>query len=219
MATLLTDTFDRANNTTVLGGPVTGGPYTVRAGTWGVIGNQCYTSVSTAASQVTFPAAADVDLQATFPVVVSSGGGVMARWTAATDYWYLGLTGTTWALMRNTVATGLSSVVIGPTAVNGDTVRLICLGRYVYGFVNGRMVAAAEDSFPSATVAGLRINSSISLRIDNLSAADATSVPGAPTTADILDLTEMPMFAADAAWTDGWLYRGRDTRTADAGRP
>lgn len=46
--TLLSDTFDRANSTTVVGSPQVGNNPVILVGTWGIIGNQLYQATATA---------------------------------------------------------------------------------------------------------------------------------------------------------------------------
>ena len=220
MASLLTDDFNRANSTTVLGWLVSGGAYTVRLGTWGINGNAAYTSASLANAHVTFPAAANVDIQATFPVLVASAG-LIARWVDTSNYWLLGTSGSGWALCRY-LAGSITPIVTGPVFADGDVARLITIGKNIYAYINGKLVMYWEDQYYSAAtaVAGFRISSSTTFRIDDLSAADApASAPGAPTTGKVIDLDEMLMLDIDPTPPrDGWLYRGRDTKTADAGK-
>ena len=137
MATLLTDDFNRADNVTVLGGPVTGGPYTVRLGVWGINTNRALTN-TVVNSHVTFPAAVDVSLQVTLPVLGSSGG-LIARWVDANTNWLFGLNGTVWALMHSVAGT-YTVFSSGPTAVAGDVIRFVAYGRNLYGLVNGKLV-------------------------------------------------------------------------------
>lgn len=217
MAVLLTDDFNRTASTTVLGGPVTGGPYTVRVGTWGVIGNQAYTSASVANSHVTFPAAVDVDIQATIPVQGNSLG-LIVRWVDASNFWYFGWQISTWALLRNTAGTLQQFSTSSPVPVNGDVLRCIAYGRSLYGFVNGRLMCWCEDQFFSAATAtsGFRINSNTTLRIDDLTASDAVGIPGDGGTATMRD--DVASFIASSDYDPvGAVYKGRDSAAADAG--
>lgn len=200
---LLLDDFNRANSTTSLGSAIAGGPYTVRAGTWGINSNRAYTSVSTAESLVTFPAATDVDLQVTFAVL---GGHLVLRWVDSSNYWLIGpASGTSgvWTVWRKRAGTFVVAASSGVTAAAGDVVRAIASGRFLYFYANTKMVIAIEDNaFPAATsTCGLRLSSTTTGRFDDLSANPAPiNIPGTP------DGT-----------SNTALYRGRDTKTADEG--
>lgn len=201
MTNWLTDDFNRANSTTVVGSPSVGGPYTQQVGTWGISGNTLYTSASTANSQLTFPAAINLDLSATF--VVSGGSTVSAsqlmfRWVDVSNFWMFGRVGTGLVAFTH-VAAGVSTQVTASIAfTDGQALRVVAFGKYLYGFIAGVLVATVEDQYyaSAGTPAGFRSNSNTSTRIDDASAVDATTVPS------------------------GWgsalaLYKGRDTTALD----
>lgn len=212
MATLLTDDFNRANSTTSPGTPSAGGPYTVRAGTWGINSNQLYTSASTAASLVTFPAAVDVDVSIK---VATLGGtpGVVVRYVDTSNYWLASNVSGTWTLQRRTAGT-LTTYATGPAAATGDVARVVALGKVVYLLLNGKLVAQADDPWQTVAtaVAGFYINSSTAARLDDASAADAAAVPGiSGTGAQLLTDQRIPT----ARQTGAYIYKGRDTAVLD----
>lgn len=215
MADLLIDDFNRANSTNNPGTPQVGGPYTVRAGTWGIIGNELYTSSSTANALLTFPAAFDVEVS--FKIGLMASSGVVARYVDANNFWYVGWdSGNVATLFRRTAGTlyGLGS---SRALSVWDTLTIVGFGGYVYGLRNGQLFAAAEDGFVASTptAAGVRINSSTSARIDDLAARDATTRPGGleGATAAMVELT----YSETTPISTGFVYKGRDTKTADEG--
>lgn len=218
MTTYLSDDFNRANSTTSLGSPVTGGPYTVRVGTWGINGNQAYTSAAVGESVVTFPAAIDVDISCKFSVL---GGSLVVRWIDGSNYWIITTIGGTnlACIFRRQAGVNVQIFQSGLSVVAGDIVRVIAKGRYIYLYVNNVFVGSVEDyAFPAATVtSGMRIATSIAPRLDDISAADPpTLVPGGVDGGTGM-LVSMDFGPNTNSPLPSFLYRGRDTKTADDG--
>lgn len=211
MAILLTDDFNRANSTTAPGTPTAGGPYTVRAGTWGINANQLYTSASTAASLLTFPAAVNVDFSAKLATL---GGtpGLMVRYVDAANYWLASVFGGAWLLQRRIAGTN-TTIATGPVAAAGDVARVVAFGGEIYLIINGKLVTQADDPWQAAAtaVAGFYINSSTAARFDDASAVDATAVPGNLSAANLLTDQRIPT----ARETGAYIYKGRDTAILD----
>lgn len=196
MATLLSDNFNRADSATVPGSPGTGGPYTVVTGTAGINGNRLYfptVNTTNLGSHLTFPAAADVDMQATIAVIGSTSVsfGLLFRYTDASNTWGFEFNANAYKLIRYNAGSLLSwSSGIAPTA--GDVIRVVAIGRRITGLLNGVAIIEMEDVFSvSATVCGVR-DTHINNRLDDLTVVDASQFS-----------------------ESGYLYKGRDTKTFD----
>lgn len=219
MATLLSDTFNRANSTTVPGTPATGGPYTAAAGTWGILSNALYTSASLANAVLTFPAARDIDVTATF-VTVSDASGIVFRYVDLNNYWVLyqptGI-GAQWTLARRVAGT-LINQWSGPAMASGDVARVVAFGPGIYVFINGRFYGSVSDmwaTIPAAnSPAGFYIASSTVAQFDAATALDATAIPagiGDGGSANVLTDQRIPAARA----TGAFIYKGRDTAALD----
>lgn len=204
------DDFNRANSNTTPGAPLVGGPYTVRTGTWGIISNQLYTSASTPEAQMTFPGEVDPDFQVKIKAIGSSPG-IMWRWVDVNNFWVLVL-GTTPGLFRRTGGTYVQFHSSLPAPVVNDVYRVVCRGRYVTVFRNGRAIISVEDPWAAVATAtmGYRFNSDIVSRLD-----DAIVNPALE---ESLSMDVPAILTPDALRNTGTLlYKGRDTKLADEG--
>lgn len=219
----LWDDFNRTASTTVIGSPVSGGPYTVVTGTWGVIGGvlagQVYTSVSTASSYVTFPAAADVDITFQIPATGATTTGVLLRYVDASNRWFFGYTqGTGLTLSRTVTGTGVILFGLNRTALATDVYRVIAKGPMFYIFLNGLLRATVYDTaLQTATVCAIWMNSTAAARMDDLLVVAAPADPlagfGSGTTDTALGTSDVTGAAIPSS--TGWEYRGRDTKALD----
>lgn len=216
MAVLLQDDFNRANSTTSLGSPVTGGPYTVQSGVWGISNNEAYLSTAPSNAHVTFPAAINIDLSARIPVTPSSSlqPGLTFRYADVNNHWLL--------LVRNTLTLSLwhcaagtyTELATAPFAVN-DVVGVKAYGDQIGWFSNGRQLGQMTDAwFASAgTGAGLRSGGVTSGRWDDLLAQDQLA-PWSSWGASPEGATDLELIDAASALIPS-LYKGRNTAFAD----
>lgn len=216
MATLLSDAFTRADSTTTPGTPDVGGPYTVRAGTFGISSNRLYCPTpngSGSGSHLTFPAASNVDISATLPVTLSGNAlSLICRWQDASNMWMATVTNGGMFLRRVQAGSYVNYVVSSQIPEVGDVLRFLALGRDLYVFLNGRLKMWSIDQRynNTYTVAGVQLLDN-SQRIDDLLAVDATM----PNIDGYLD--DDPYAVADPEERLAFLYKGRNTKALDEG--
>lgn len=212
---LIEDSFDRANNASALGSPsITGGPYTVRVGTWGIIDNRAYTSVSTSGSVATFPAAIDVSLEATLPIATTTSQGFVVRWVDNSNHWAIGSRLGVYGIQRFTAG---AETIYATTATQaaGDVVKAVAQGRMLHLIVNGKVRLSVEDHFfaTATTTCGLRLSLSTAARMDNLIGRSTVTLPVDGSVAKTLS---KPQTIHDVDLSPLFVYKGRDTRAEDA---
>lgn len=158
---LVSDSFNRANNTSSLGTADSGHVWTALAGTWGIDTNRARKYSPGAQGYAVIDAGvANGTVQATLQGTVSSGGagggGVAFRMTDANNGWFTEADGTSGYLYK--VAGGGFSIVASYGGwVVGDVVSVVLSGTSIIVKKNGVQVASVTDSFNStATKHGLR---------------------------------------------------------------
>lgn len=213
MATLLSDNFDRANSTSVVGAPQIGPTPTVPAGTAGISSNQLYQS-SGPANVVWDLGTPNVDLTATFSGMSSSNGvSFMIGYAGATIYWLCSFRTNGVELYRQETA-GFYTVAFNGTALDtaGVLARVAYKDRILRAWADGVQVIRWDTDAPvTATSHGIRISNYSPVRADNILGVDSTN-DDVETTGETLD----PSIAADFYMDPGFVYRGRDLKTQDA---
>jgi hypothetical protein len=212
MATLLSDNFDRANSTTVIGAPAIGPTPTVLSGVGGISTNELYAPTPTLVAVYDL-GTVSVEMQAEVTGTASGrAAGFVFGGASATDFYYVhfgnaivetyrqgpgGL-----AVMYRRGLTIPSTMVTLKASHNTGVLR---------AYVDGTLVLQAPtDGDLTSTRAGVRINHN-AIRVNNLLGVDA------PTITD----TEPPAALAPevAQVGDGGeaisVYRGRDTKALD----
>ncbi len=222
MAILHSDTFTRANSTTVLGTPDVGGPYTFfGGGVWGINNNEAYLSTAAAGAQAAFPAAFNIDISIRLAVTPTSTvvPGLMIRWVDASNHWLLQTRSSPFGLMLYRcvagVYTNVADTTIPAMAIN-DVIGLKAYGDQIAWLHNGRTYGVITDQWAAngASIATMRNGGSGVARFDNLLAQDQTSPIGQWPNAEGSDLTpDLTLAAAPSAIPS--LYKGRDTALAD----
>lgn len=220
---IIDDSFDRANSTTSPGTPdLALGAYTVRSGTWGIISNQLYTSVS-AVSQITFPATHDFRIDITLVVsgqaTGANGAALMGRWIDANNHWFFGRRATGVVALQRCIAGTYYQYSPDFNVVEGVTrIGLGAFGNKVYAYLNDRLVVQIDDPWAAtaAPVAGIRIASSTAARLDDLYGETLLVRPG-----DLPDGSTSEVLADLIVGVDSgiqpFVYKGRDKRSADEG--
>lgn len=207
MATLLSDTFTRADSTTSPGTPDTGGPYTAVTGTWGISSNKLYVPTAGATNVLTVPAAANLTAQVTVTGTSSFGtfGGLVFRYVDASNYWYwvtnAGYYGPT--LYRRVAGSNTQLTnQFGSTWTDNFTLKVEAYGNAIYCSVNGALKVVLDDgTFSTATTAGfLTNNSSTAPRLDDATFADLSAHPSSLNGSSNIH-----------------VYKGRDLNTDDTG--
>jgi hypothetical protein len=218
IVTLLFDRFERANSTTSPGVPETGGPYTVRVGTFGINANRLY-SVSAGNTQLTFPAAFDVDVRAKLGSSPNGRIGLMVRWANSTNYWMFWVADGAASIYRciNGTFTMMSQQSVRAWVV-GDTARFVAVGRRLYGFYNDDLVTTVFDRYSSLagteTEAGVR-HDTANHYIDTLSAYPSYSGMW-DSTGDLAPVAPSD-FGAQQSVLQSFVYKGRNSKTDDTG--
>lgn len=207
------DTFNRANSATSAGTPEVGGPYTVRAGTWGIISNALYTAVTNAEAQITFPAYVDLDFTVTVDVF-GSNGGILFRWVDTNNCWLVNWASGGIQLNRRVAGSWMvQSSLYTPARAPGDTVRVVAIGRLIQVFHNTKRIIVAEDPFfgVATATAGFRLSSDSTSRVGSAAVVAAAAL--APGSGQAFE--DEP----EGAGRDpgAHLYKGRDTKIADEG--
>jgi hypothetical protein len=222
MAVLLSDDFNRADSTNVLGSPQVGGPYTVVSGTWGIQTNRAYVSVGLTGSKVTFPAAKDIDISITLGGGVSSSvqHGAMFRYVDASNFWALHARTGSGTVGLYLTRGGVNNLMLqwDHSSTTGTVLRAVAVGPNIAVYANGVLGGVMQDPFwdNNASAAGLLSWGSGIPHFDSVLASDATSVAAVddwgtnPEAFDGVDLG----FTADADYLTS-LYKGRDTAAAD----
>ena len=164
------DEFNRAANTSSLGTPSLGGPYTVAAGTWGVAADQTgYTSTSTSDSRVLVPGSVNFDASFTMPALVGSSGFIF-RALDGNNLWLFDYeSDATWRLWVKIAGTYTNLWSISG-AVSSDTIRIIGYDEIIYVRINNVTRVQLEDLRYSAggSQFGLRTSSTTAAKFDNV---------------------------------------------------
>lgn len=212
------DDFNRADNTSSLGSPVTGGPYTVRAGTWGVNSNQCYTSASVSAAHVTTDiGVTNFEFSATFPVT-SPSCGIIFYWTDINNFYLFHRTTTNIQFYRRNAGTFQLLLDQAIASVANDKMTVVTRDGEIYCYLNGHRRFSTLAQINPTTVIGFYISSSVTARIDNAVATSYTSLAGGVDGGGGASPTAATDVSAGSAHTGqtAFVYKGRDTKTADS---
>jgi hypothetical protein len=212
------DDFNRANNTSSLGSPVTGGPYTVQAGTWGINTNQCYTSASVAASHVTVDlGVTNFEYAATFPVT-SASCGIIFYWTDASNFYLWHRTTTDIQFYRRNAGTFQLIWSQPITSVANDKMTVVTRDGEIYCYLNDKRRFSTSSQIAITSTVGLYISSSTAARIDNAAATSYTNLIGGVDGgggASPIAISDVSSGAAHTGYS-AFVYKGRDTKTADS---
>ena len=181
-----TDTFTRANSTTVLGTTETGSlPWVQMRGVWGISSNQAYLSTSNANSVAAVDlGSADMTVEATMPVR-SSGSPVLAvRITDFSNWIGYQATNSAGTLLRAVNGTYFTTSSIAPTYLNGnnsaslpsaagDVMKLVASGSLITLYKNNVAICQFTDN-TTGTYGGFRTDGSTA-RFDDFSASSAAA--------------------------------------------
>lgn len=181
MTVIFADDFNRANNTSSLGTPTTGGPYSVVSGTWGINGNQGYISAG-GTSIVTFPAAADIEVQFTVAgLQLVNAQSVYFRYADANNSFRLNYT-TNSGLSLIRRFSGTDATIWSPSAsavpvANGDVLKIVCIGQFIAIYQNGNLLIGIDyPLLTTGTACGYHATST-GHRFEDVSVDDAPNDP------------------------------------------
>lgn len=216
MATLLSDNFDRANSTTVVGAPQVGPAPTIDLGAAGISSNQLY--ASTAVAHVNWDLGTP-DVELSMVVNSISGGnaaGLVLGFSGTTaDYYLVQALTTGLTLHRNSpggILTVLASSAIRYPANNGSVLKFSHKNQVLRVYVDGTLVLRWGLDYPmTATKHGIRM-ATINNRYDNILAVDAPVI-----SEDYVGAvrTDNNQFKGPEFREPSWAYLGRDTKTED----
>lgn len=215
MAILLSDTFTRANNTTVVGAPEIGPTPTVPLGVAGINTNQL--SVTTNPAQVVWELGTpDVEFTAVNPNTLASttGLGIMLGWVNTNNFWYVYFDTdetTLYQVIGGNLAQTYATTVAA--ASTGATVKASHSDGMIRVHIAGVEVFRWRPEVPlTGTGAGIRFPHT-SKFVGSVEASDAPAFP----TPDLPGALSDQQFAGvDAGLPDGFVYLGRDTKIQDA---
>ncbi len=200
MAVLVSDTFDRANSTSVVGAGSVGPAPTSLVGTWGISANQLYASavVSSRAFIAWDVGTPNVDIVLTRTAGSLNVGGFIFGAVSATDCYMMNWNGTSLGVGRwiGTAFVAYAGLYVPPGYALGQELRVVHNAGVVEAFVAGATIGRVTlPQVPSGTLAGV-YTSTTAERWNDLGISDS-----APINMEY----------------DGFTYKGRDTATLDSG--
>lgn len=216
MATLLSDNFNRANSTSVVGAPQIGPTPTVLSGAAGIFTNQFYV-VSTPGNVSWALGTPDVEITATNMNTLSTTGmSVLLGIIDNLNYWQIQFqtnSVTLFQLVAGNALTAYISMVRNPAAT-GSVCKVHYRDGIIRVYVDGTLVIRHAVAVPiTAGSHGMR-STTPTRYLDTLLVEDAPVIDEPTKTGDIaagLDL------AGDELYADpGFAYLGRDLKTQDA---
>lgn len=214
MATLLSDNFDRANNTTTVGPPQIGPSPTVHTGVGGISSNNLYTPTQPCVISYDL-ATVNVEMSFTYATTpVSAACSILLAVTDANNYYQVHFNSTGVSLIHTT---GGNANTLYASTVAIPALGSVCRAHYrdgvIRAYVSGTLVIRwAVDAIPTATRHGFR-SVSTAMRVDDLLGTDAPTVSEPTLTGDMRDPTT-GMSGAEKL-EPGFVYRGRDTKGQD----
>ena len=225
MAIIVQDNFNRADSTSVLGSPQIGPAPTIVSGTWGISGNQAYTSaVGSNGSVVVWECGTpNVDITLKRTVTQTAGGPVLAvntsldLWQAlfSNDFTTAPVEGGLIRFFGASFAWGYGVRGRCSAAVNAAAVlRVIHFNGLVEMWADSTLIARGQ--VPEAltlTKHGIRA-STTQQKYDDITISDAPDITLPVKTGQVREHT-FGLFAQTLPSKDAFLYRGRDTKAQD----
>lgn len=203
MAVILSDDFDRANSTNTVGpSPVGGITPTSSIGTWGINGNQLYSSaVSSSEAMILWDAGTpnvDITVHRTAGTLTNTIRVLFAG-VSATDLYQVNFANGSSANVGRRIGTAFfaySGISIPSTYSLGQQLRVNHKNGVVETFINGVSVGRYQlPVVPTGTLVGI-YHTTTADRWNDLTVSDAADI--------------------DMEY-DAFLYKGRDTASLDAG--
>lgn len=215
--TYYSDDFNRADSTSSLGSPVTGGPYTVQSGTWGISANRAYTSASVSAAHVTVNLGVSNYVFSAVLPVLSASSGLIFHWTDANNFYLWHSTTTDISLYRRVAGTFNQLWASTITRAANDKLTVCTRGEEIYLYLNDKRRYSTTSQYATTTTVGFYMSSSTAGRIGNATAVSYTVLPGG-TDGGTMSFTDTTL--SQTATTNNplsaFLYKGRDTKTDDS---
>jgi hypothetical protein len=216
MATLLSDDFNRANSTSVIGAPQIGPSPVVQTGIGGINSNQLYgpTSVMVATYDLGTP---NVEISFLASNVSGPVDGAVLGYVSSTDYYYVGFQGTS-PVVLNKVTTGGTVALYSSSVRQPTSSTSVCKAHYRDGIIRAYVddvlvLRWVLDTPITANLHGVRLSTSTG-RLDNLLGTDAPTI-----SEPILDGAKPDVaFVYTEATADippSFVYLGRDTKLQD----
>lgn len=148
--TVASDTFTRADNTSVIGNAEVGGAWTALIGalsSWGISSNQAYSAAG--ANNITIYQSTTAS-DCTVSITLSVWSGQMGLWCRITDASnFIRLLEAGGTIFLEKIVAGVSST-LGSTAIvlaSGDTLSLVMSGNSIVAKRNGTTIITASDAF------------------------------------------------------------------------
>lgn len=158
----------------------------------------------------TVPAPADLDASWTYPVIPSAGNstGFVFRYVSATNFWYWELipSGSRARFYNPAIGDVYTSPTVGTSAyvpVNGEKLRVIAKGKYIYLYIGNKLVDMREDVMYNPYYTSYRAG--IMMDLATNAVMDEFTIYTNPTTDPLASLNGKNAF----------LYKGRMTHSQD----
>lgn len=172
------DNFDKPPGTSV-GSPQVGGSYTLSPGPWSISDTGRLYTPTSADLKLLFPGSFNFDWTFNIPVAPNNNGGVIFRYTDASNYMMFfrsgnGETNSTYRLRRN--ANGNATDLFATASAEGvpkvtDVIRIVGKDNWIYVYINGVRLTQREDHrafvTPAPTTMGFYSWASPNLQMDN----------------------------------------------------
>jgi hypothetical protein len=211
VATLLSDDFNRANSTSVVGSPAVGPAPVTQTGTAGISGNAFYASLAPAI--VTWDLGTpDVELSVIgSTLTASNSANLVLGYVSATDYWGASLYSDRIALLRSTPGAVVLLAEAFRTNPAGTKLSMNYRDKVLRIYRNDELVLNFDVDTITATKHGLRTNA-ITPRMDDLLGTDSP-----PLDADTLGATVSGggAIATEPFFASAFVYQGHDTKIQD----
>jgi hypothetical protein len=216
MATLLSDNFDRANSTTVIGSPQTGPAPVVQFGVGGISGNQLYCSTATLVATYDL-GTPNVELSAVGNSLSARYLTLVLGYVSSTNCYLVAFSaGVAVQLIQATPGGG--PILCQSTAKMPAASGSVCKANYrdgiIRAYVDGVLVLRWHVDAPiTSNLHGLRIQNVTSPTVDNLLGVDTPVItddfPGG-LQSDDLTFADVEYNSPETS-----VYRGRDTKIQD----
>lgn len=218
MATLLSDNFDRANSTSVVGSPQIGPAPTVLSGTLGISSNALYASAVAGDGAMVVWDLATPDVEFTFQRDSLLGTmGVIFCAASATDYIYAecpagGMTLSRRKASPETAPQPLVGAFWGGAL--GDTFTVSMKSGIFRGWANGRLVIRYPvQDYVASNRHGFKFSATTGTKVPSVTVVDSSALT--PTMPETGALADPARFATPTPTPTSFLYRGRDSASLD----
>ena len=215
MATLLSDTFDRANSTSVVGSPQTGPAPTVLTRTCGILTNSIYCSAVVGDGGIVVWDLGTPNVELTFARAGITGtGGAAFCVVSATDYIYADAGIGAITLFRRSTA-GMTPIAAAKVSMTAGDAYTLSMKDGVFRAV-AKGVEVMRQPVPLYTANnrhGFRFAATTNPSFQSVVGVDSAVLPAMPETGNMREPARIA--STPPPIPAGFPYRGRDTKAQD----